>query len=133
MAERTYKSFAEFWPHYLREHSGVRTRAIHYVGTAIVIAAFVALLVTGNSWWALAMPLGGYGFAWFAHFFVERNRPATFTYPLWSLYSDFRMFFLAATGRLGPHLEAAGVTARLVGEAGPPSSKPRLGKRGTAD
>ena len=111
MAERTCKNFSEFWPHYLREHAGVRTRAIHYVGTAIVIGAFAALIVTGNAWWALAMPLGGYGFAWFANFFVERNRPATFTYPLWSLYSDFRMFFLAVSGKLGPHLQAAGVTA----------------------
>jgi hypothetical protein len=114
MAERTLKSFEEFWPYYLHEHASARTRALHYVGTAIVIAAFLALLATGNLWWALAMPLAGYGFAWFAHFFVERNRPATFTYPLWSLVSDFKMFFLAITGRLGPHLRAAGVA---TGEA----------------
>lgn len=114
MAERTLKSFAEFWPYYLREHASPRTRTLHYVGTALVIAAFVALLVTGNKWWALAMPFAGYVFAWFAHFFVEKNRPATFTYPLWSLVSDFKMFFLAVTGRLGPHLRAAGV---VTGEA----------------
>lgn len=111
MTKRTLRTFEAFWPHYLREHASVRTRALHYVGTAIVLAAFAALLTTGNLWWALAMPLAGYGFAWFAHFFVERNRPATFTYPLWSLVSDFKMFFLAVTCRLGPHLRAAGVAA----------------------
>ena len=94
MADRM-SSYREFWPHYLREHAGVRTRALHYVGTALVLVAAVALLLTGNGWWALAMPIGGYGFAWFAHFFVEHNRPATFTYPFWSLISDFRMFFVA--------------------------------------
>jgi hypothetical protein len=117
MAERSCNSFQEFWPHYLREHAGRRTRALHYVGTAIVIAAFIALLATGNAWWAVAMPLAGYGFAWFAHFFVEKNRPATFTYPLWSLVSDFRMFFLAVSGRLEPHLRAAGVRAGGDGRA----------------
>jgi hypothetical protein len=112
MAERTYKTFDEFWPYYLREHSGQRTRAIHYAGTALVIAAAIALVLTGNWWWLFAMPLAGYGFAWFAHFFVEKNRPATFTYPWWSLRSDFRMFFLAMSRRLEPHLRAAGVTPR---------------------
>lgn len=110
MAERK-PDYRDFWLHYLREHSGRRTRAIHYVGTALVLAAAVALVVTGNGWWALAMPVGGYGFAWFAHFFVEKNRPATFTHPWWSLLSDFRMFFLAVSGRLGPHLVRAGVDA----------------------
>ena len=115
MAERTYKTFSEFWPYYLREHARPQTRAIHYVGTGLVIAFAVLLMLTGNAWWLLAMPLAGYGFAWFGHFFVERNRPATFTYPLWSLASDFRMFFLAVTGRLGPHLRAAGVDRQARG------------------
>lgn len=109
ISERIYRSFGEFWPQYLREHGRPQTRAIHYAETAPVIGFALALLLTRNWRWAVAMPLAGYGFAWGSHLLVERNRPATFTYPLWSLVSDFRMFFLAVTGRLGPHLDAAGV------------------------
>jgi hypothetical protein len=112
MADRIFQTYADFWPHYLREHARPRTRALHYAGTALVIAFAFLLLATGSGWWLLAMPLAGYGFAWASHALVERNRPATFTHPWWSLISDFRMFFLAIGGRLGPHLVAAGVEPR---------------------
>ena len=102
-------TFAEFWLYYLREHSLPRTRALHYIGTSLVIAIAIFAVMTSRWWWLLAMPLAGYFFAWLAHFTVEKNRPATFTYPLWSLAADFRMFWFWLTGRLGPELDRAGV------------------------
>ena len=105
---RAITRYADFWPYYLREHAKAQTRALHYAGTMLTFAALAAGLWL-SSWWFLAIPLAGYGFAWAAHFGVEKNRPATFTYPLWSLVSDYRMFFLWLGGRLGPHLQRAGV------------------------
>lgn len=104
-----FTSFAEFWPFYLQEHSRPQTRALHYLGTTLVVALAIYALVTGRLIWAAAMPVAGYFFAWLAHFTVEKNRPATFTYPLWSLIADFRMWGLWITGRLKPHLERAGI------------------------
>ena len=106
---RAFTNFAEFWPFYLREHSKAVTRALHYFGTSLVVLIAIAAAVSG--WWYMfiALPVAGYFFAWIAHFGVEKNRPATFTYPLWSLAADFRMWWLWLTGRLGPELEKAGV------------------------
>ncbi|MBB3034965.1 DUF962 domain-containing protein [Alteriqipengyuania lutimaris] len=112
MDTRAYKTFREFWPFYLREHSRPATRRLHYIGTALVIALAIVAVVTRTWWLLLALPVAGYFFAWIAHFRVERNRPATFTYPLWSLAADFRMFFMWVSGRLGPELERAGVKDR---------------------
>jgi len=104
-----YRSFGEFWPYYLREHSKPRTRMLHYVGTTLVVAIAILALLNGRWLWLLAIPVAGYGFAWVAHFRVERNRPATFTYPLWSLAADFKMWWFWLTGRLEGELSKAGV------------------------
>lgn len=104
-----YRSFVEFWPFYLRQHSRPRTRALHYIGTSLVIMLPAFGIASGRPWLFWTMPLAGYGFAWFAHLAVERNRPATFTYPLWSLAGDFRMWWLWLNGRIGPELTRAGI------------------------
>lgn len=104
-----FTTFDEFWPFYLQEHAKPQTRALHYVGTTLVFAVAAFAIASGTLWWLLAMPVAGYFFAWLAHFTVEKNRPATFTYPAWSLLADFRMYFLWLTGRLGPELQKAGV------------------------
>ncbi len=102
-------TYAEFWPYYLREHANARTRQLHLVGTLVAAALLAWAIVMGPSWLLIAVPLAGYGFAWGSHMLVERNRPATFTYPLWSLGSDLRMAWLMLTGRLGPELRRAGL------------------------
>ncbi|MFZ4606482.1 MAG: Mpo1-like protein [Caulobacter sp.] len=94
-----YASFEAFYPFYIHEHSNRTCRRIHVVGTSLVIAAFAAAMLTGNPWWFAAMPLVGYGFAWVGHFVFEKNTPATFKYPLWSLMGDFRLFFETVTGK----------------------------------
>lgn len=105
-----YRSFAEFWPYYLREHSKPRTRAYHYIGTSLVVALAAGAVVTRNWWLLAALPVAGYGFAWAGHALAEHNRPATFTYPSWSLRADFKMWWLWLTGRIEPELIAAGVS-----------------------
>ncbi|HYI69477.1 MAG TPA: DUF962 domain-containing protein [Skermanella sp.] len=106
---RKYGTYAEFWPYYLAEHGRPGTRAWHYTGTALALTLLLAALVTLNPWLVLAAIISGYAFAWIGHMLVEHNRPATFTYPLWSLASDFRMFFLFVTGRMGVELRRHGI------------------------
>ena len=108
---RAHRTFAEFWPYYLREHSRPQTRALHYAGTSLAIGLAIAALLSGRLLLLALLPLAGYFFAWIAHFGIEKNRPATFSYPVWSLWADFRMWWLWLTGRLGPELERAGVAS----------------------
>jgi hypothetical protein len=94
------KTYGEFWPFYLGQHSRAGTRTLHFIGTLLGLGLLAAALVAWDWRLLLAAPVAGYGFAWLAHAFMEKNRPATFRYPLWSFLSDFRMLGYWLTGRL---------------------------------
>ena len=117
MSEERYNSFTEFWPYYLAEHSKPGTRLLHLVGTTIALGCAAYFIVVGK-WWLFPLALiPGYGAAWIGHFFLEKNKPATFQYPLWSFVGDYKMIFMMLTGRMDRELK------RTAGRAGvnPPS------------
>ena len=93
------RTFADFWPYYVRAHSKPRTRLLHAIGSVLALAALCVALAT-NKWLLFGVPVIGYAFAWYAHFFVEHNRPATFGHPFYSLAADYRMLFLMIAGRM---------------------------------
>jgi hypothetical protein len=98
--ERTFGSFAEFYPYYLAEHSHPVCRRLHYVGSLLVLALLGYTLATGQWLLLLALPVVGYGFAWIGHFVFEKNRPATFKHPLYSFMGDWVMLRDGLTGRI---------------------------------
>ena len=99
MAE-SFRSFGEFYPYYLSEHRDRTCRRLHFTGTALVIAVLVYSLASGRLGLLWMLPVVGYGFAWVGHFFFEKNRPATFRHPWYSLLGDFVMFRDILTGRV---------------------------------
>ena len=95
-----FTSFKDFYPYYLAEHSNRTCRRLHVVGSALVILVLIYVFTTSNWWWLLSIPLIGYGFAWVGHFFFEKNKPATFKYPLYSLIGDWVMFWQVLRGQI---------------------------------
>ncbi|WP_028241018.1 Mpo1-like protein [Stutzerimonas azotifigens] len=99
-AERRFTRFADFYPFYLEEHRNQTCRRLHFIGSLLVLALLAYALWSGQWLWLLALPVVGYGFAWVGHFVFEKNRPATFQYPLYSLMGDWVMFRDILTGRI---------------------------------
>jgi hypothetical protein len=98
-------SFEEFWPYYVRAHSKKATRVVHFVGTSTAMLCLAGGLLTKKRWLLLAAPVAGYGAAWFSHFFIEGNKPATFGHPLWSLKADFVMWKKMIDGSMDAEVE----------------------------
>jgi hypothetical protein len=88
----SFKNFADFYPFYLSEHADVSCRRLHFVGTTLVLLLLAGIVITGRFELLILAPVLGYGFAWVGHYFFEKNRPATFKYPFYSLWGDFVMY-----------------------------------------
>ncbi|MGB1248550.1 MAG: Mpo1-like protein [Chitinophagales bacterium] len=102
-----FNSLKEFYPYYLMEHSLLSTRITHFIGTSLLFI-LVVLAFLWQKWILFAfLPLAGYGFAWFGHFFFEKNKPATFQYPLYSLASDFIMYWHILTFQINKEMKKA--------------------------
>ena len=103
MSERI-RRYRAFWPYYVGEHSRSGTRRMHFVGTSGAVALLVAAAL-GEPLLLPAALVCGYFFAWLSHLLIERNRPATFTHPLFSLAGDFHMWALMWRGRMDAEVE----------------------------
>jgi len=104
MSSGEYGRFGEFWPFYLSEHSKPGTRWLHFMGSTLGLTCLLAAALGGTAWLILLGLALGYAFAWTGHFLIERNRPATFKYPLRSFAADFKMWGYMLTGRLDAEL-----------------------------
>jgi len=99
MTDKKFKSLKEFYPFYLTEHQNLTSRILHFIGTALVVLLFITAMLFHNFQFLIAIPFVGYGFAWVGHYFFEKNKPATFQYPLFSLASDFILFWDLLSGK----------------------------------
>lgn len=95
-----FTSFREFYPYYLSEHADRTCRRLHFAGTTLVIGIVISSLVLGQATLLWLAPVAGYGFAWVGHYVFEKNRPATFKHPFYSLWGDFVMYKDMLTGKI---------------------------------
>lgn len=102
---KRFESYEEFWPFYVREHSNKLNRTLHVIGTSAALGCVAAAAITRRPLLLLAAPVIGYGFAWAGHFLVQKNKPATFEYPLWSLRGDFDMLKRTLLGTMDAEVE----------------------------
>ncbi|PYF68408.1 DUF962 domain-containing protein [Pedobacter nutrimenti] len=99
MSETRFKSLKEFYPFYLTEHRNLTSRILHFIGTGLVVLLLIGAILFHDLRFLIAVPFVGYGFAWVGHFFFEKNKPATFQYPGYSLASDFILFWELLSGK----------------------------------
>lgn len=111
--EKRFENFAEFWPFYLGQHTLASTRQWHFLGTSMAMTCIGLFILLGYKILILLALVAGYAPAWYAHFYIEKNRPATFTYPIWSFLADLKMFGLMLQGELDAELEKFNISRHV--------------------
>jgi len=109
--QNSINTFREFWPYYVAAHRKPMTRVVHLLATASSWIIILLAIVTGHWWYLLLIPFVAYGLAWYSHFFIEHNKPATFGHPFYSLAADYKMAGLMLTGRMGNEIKRLNLTA----------------------
>lgn len=99
-APRRFSTFREFYPFYLCQHRNRACRRLHFIGTSCVVLLFALAIGLLNPWLLMLVLPVGYGFAWVGHLAFEKNKPATFGYPVYSLVADWVLWWEIATGKL---------------------------------
>ena len=95
-----FTNFRDFYPYYLSEHRNLACRRLHFAGSTLVLLAILMAVASRDARWLWLAPLAGYGFAWVGHFAFEKNRPATFRHPLYSLAGDWVMYGQMLRGKI---------------------------------
>jgi len=108
--DKIHTTFQEFWPFYLSQHLNPQCRLHHFLGTGFAVAFVGVTLVTHSLGWLVLAVIVGYSFAWWGHFAFEKNKPATFKYPLFSFFADWKMFWMMLTGNLDKELQRLGLS-----------------------
>jgi hypothetical protein len=98
-------NYAEFWDFYVQEHSQPLNRTLHFIGTSSAILLLAFFILRGSWVYFPICLILGYGFAWIGHFFIEKNKPATFQYPFWSFISDYKMMWFMISGKINGEVE----------------------------
>jgi len=111
-------TFAEFWPFYVSQHRRHGTRVLHFLGTTSGLLWLAAGVAFGRPRFVLFGLVSAYGLAWIGHFFIEKNRPATLTYPIWSFLGDFKMYGLMARGRMTAEIARLGLAPERASQTG---------------
>jgi hypothetical protein len=130
--ERRIESFEEFWPYYVGEHAKKTTRSFHFVGTTAALGCVAWGILLRKKWLLALAPVAGYGPAWISHFFIEKNKPASFTYPLWSLRADMVMWWKMATRTMDAEVERVLAEEREQTAAAEVPSEPQVSTPGEA-
>ncbi len=107
--------YSEFWDHYVSEHSRPMTRYLHFFGTGLGIGLLIWFLWIGAYFYIPLSFVVGYAFAWFSHFVIEKNKPASFKYPFWSFISDYKMMFYMVAGKMNAEVGRIKSAARSTG------------------